>query len=119
VRPHPFFRRVGDDVHCSVPITFAQATLGSEVLVPTLEGKGKLRVPAGTQPGATLRIKGKGIPRKVGVGRGDQQVEVAVEVPTQLTDKQRALVEELAKEFGEELQPIQRTFGEKLRDLFG
>jgi len=119
VRPHPFFRREGDDVHCQVPITFAQATLGSEVQVPTLEGKGKLRVPPGTQPGSVLRIKGKGIPHKVGVGRGDQQVEVAVEVPTQLTARQRELMEQLAKELGEDVQPIHKTFMEKLRDLFG
>jgi molecular chaperone DnaJ len=119
VRPHPFFRRKDDDVHCQVPITFAQATLGSEVLVPTLEGKGKLRVPPGTQPGTVLRIRGKGVPHKVGVGRGDQQVEVTVEVPTQLTARQRELMEQLAKELGEDVQPIQKTFVEKLRDLFG
>ncbi len=119
VRPHPFFRRQGDDVHCQVPVTFAQATLGAEVVVPTLEGKGKLRVPPGTQPGTVLRIKAKGIPHRVGVGRGDQQVEVAVEVPTQLTARQRELMEELARELGEEVQPIQKTFVEKLRDLFG
>ncbi len=119
VKPHAFFRRESDDVHCSVPITFVQATLGAEVLVPTLDGKGKLRVPAGTQPGSVLRIRGKGIPRRVGVGRGDQQVEVAVEVPTQLTDRQRALMEELGRELGEDVQPIQKTFVEKLRDLFG
>jgi molecular chaperone DnaJ len=119
VRPHPFFRRQGDDVLCQVPITFAQATLGAEVEVPTLEGKGKLRVPAGTQPGSVLRIRGKGIPRRVGVGRGDQQVEVTVEVPTQLTTRQRELMELLAKELGEDGQPIQKTFVEKLKDLFG
>jgi len=66
-----------------------------------------------------LRIRQKGIPHKVGVGRGDQQVEVTVEVPTQLTAKQRLLMEELARELGEEVQPIQKTFVEKLRDLFG
>lgn len=119
VRPHTFFRREGDDIHCRVPITFAQAALGAEVEVPTLEGKGKLRVPPGTQPGSVLRVKGKGIPHKAVMGRGDQQVEVVVEVPTQLTDKQRALMEELAKELGEDVQPIQKTFVEKLRDLFG
>jgi molecular chaperone DnaJ len=119
VRTHPFFQRQGDDVHCQVPITFAQAALGAEVLVPTLEGKGKLRVPPGTQPGAVLRIKGKGVPHRVGMGRGDQQVEVTVEVPTQLTPRQRELMEQLAKELGEDVQPLQRTFVEKLRDLFG
>jgi len=119
VRPHTFFRRQGDDVHCHVPITFAQAALGAEVVVPTLDGKGKLRVPPGTQPGAVLRVKGKGIPRRIGMGRGDQQVEVTVEVPTHLTERQRELMERLAAELGEEVQPMQKTFVEKLRDLFG
>jgi molecular chaperone DnaJ len=119
VRPHPFFKRAGDDVVCQVPITFAQAALGGEVEVPTLDGKGKLRVPAGTQPGAVLRIKGKGIPHRGGLGRGDQRIEVSLEVPTQLTSRQRELLEQLAKELGEDVQPQQRTFVEKLRDLFG
>lgn len=119
VRPHPFFRRVGDDVACAVPVTFAQAALGGEVEVPTLDGKGKLRVPAGTQPGAVLRIKQKGIPRRAGVGRGDQLVEVTIEVPTSLSARQRELLEQLAKELGEDVQPQRKTFMEKLKDLFG
>ncbi len=119
VRTHPFFKRAGDDVVCQVPITFAQAALGGEVEVPTLDGKGKLRVPPGTQPGAVLRIKGKGIPHRGGLGRGDQRIEVNLEVPTSLTSRQRDLLEQLARELGEEVQPQQRTFVEKLRDLFG
>ncbi len=119
VRAHPFFRRAGDDVLCTVPVTFTHAALGGDVEVPTLDGKGKLRVPAGTQPGTVLRIKGKGIPRRGGLGRGDQRVEVSIEVPTELTARQRTLLEELAKEFGEDLQPQRRTFMSKLRDLFG
>lgn len=119
VLPHPFFRRVGDDVECTVPLTFSQVALGSDVEVPTLDGKGKLRVPAGTQPGTTLRIKGKGIPRRAGIGRGDQRVEVTVEVPTALSDRQRALVEELAKELGEDVTPARKGFMDKLKDFFG
>ncbi len=119
MRPHPFFRRAGDDVVCTVPVTFVHAALGGEVDVPTLDGKGKLRVPSGTQPGTVLRIKGKGIPHRGGLGRGDQRVEVAIEVPTQLTAKQRSLLEALAKELGEEVQPERRSFMGKLRDLFG
>ena len=119
VAPHPFFRRAGDDVVCSVPIAFSQAALGAEVEVPTLDGKGKLRIPAGTQPGSVLRIKGRGMPHRVRSGRGDQLVEVTVEVPTTLTARQRELLEELARELGEDVQPQQRSFVEKLRDLFG
>src|SRR5580658_7731869 len=119
IKPHPFFQRTGDDVVCQVPVTFAQAALGAEVEVPTLDGKGKLRVPPGTQPGDVLRIKGRGVPHRVGMGRGDQRVEVGVEVPTRLTARQKSLLEELARELGEEVQPLQKTFMEKLRDLFG
>jgi molecular chaperone DnaJ len=118
IRAHTFFRRTGDDVVCTVPVTFTHAALGGEVEVPTLDGKGKLRVPAGTQPGTVLRIKGKGIPRRGGLGRGDQRVEVAIEVPTQLTDRQRQLLEALAQELGEDVQPQQKSFMEKLRELF-
>jgi molecular chaperone DnaJ len=119
VRPHTFFRRDGDDVVCDVPVTFTHAALGGEVDVPTLEGKGRMRVPPGTQPGTVLRIKGKGIAHRSGLGRGDQRVEVKIEVPTELTDRQRRLLEELARELGEEVQPQQKSFVEKLRGLFG
>ena len=78
-----------------------------------------MRVPPGTQPGTTLRIKGKGIPHRAGLGRGDQRVEVTLEVPTQLTDRQRELLEQLAKELGENVQPMQWTFFERLRSFFG
>lgn len=119
IRPHPFFRREGDDVVCGVPIAFTHAALGGEVEVPTLDGKGKLRIPAGTQPGTVLRIRGKGILRRSGLGRGDQRVEISVEVPDQLTPSQRQLIEELARELGEDVQPQRRSFVGKLRDLFG
>jgi molecular chaperone DnaJ len=119
VRAHPFFKRTGDDVVCTVPITFTHAALGGDVEVPTLDGKGKLRVPAGTQPGTVLRIKSKGIPHRGGIGRGDQRVEVAIEVPTDLTARQRELLEELQKELGEDVQPQRKTFLGKLKDIFG
>jgi molecular chaperone DnaJ len=118
VAPHELFHRSGDNVVCTLPISFAQAVLGDEVEIPTLDGKGALRVPAGTQPGTTLRIRGKGIPKRVMGGRGDQLIEVQVEVPTNLTDRQKELVLELAKELGESVQPQRRTFMEKLKDLF-
>jgi molecular chaperone DnaJ len=118
VLTHPFFKRAGDDVLCTVPVSFTQAALGGEVEVPTLDGRGKLRVPAGTQPGTVLRIKGKGIPKRGAMTRGDQRVEVSIEVPTQLSERQRRMLEDLARELGEELHPQQRSFMEKLRDLF-
>ncbi|APR86506.1 Chaperone protein DnaJ [Minicystis rosea] len=118
VTPHDFFRRAGDDVVCAMPISFASAALGGELAIPTLDGKGKLRIPPGTQPGSVLRVKGKGIPRRTG-GRGDQLVEVTIEVPTQLTSSQKELIAKLAEELGESVQPQQATFMEKLRSLFG
>jgi molecular chaperone DnaJ len=118
VKEHPFFKRVNDDVLCTVPITFTQAALGAEIEVPTLDGKAKLKVPAGTQPGSVLRLKQKGIPRRTGIGRGDQHVEITIEVPTQLTARQRELLSELAKELGEDVQPQRKSFMDKLKDLF-
>jgi molecular chaperone DnaJ len=119
VAPHPFFRRAGDDVVCRVPISFVQAALGGEIDVPTLEGKIKLRVPPSTQPGQVLRVRGKGVEHRLRSGRGDQLVEVAVEIPAKLTPRARELIEELGRELGEELQPQQQSFMEKLRGLFG
>ncbi len=119
VQSHPFFRRSGDDVLCTVPVTFTHAALGGEVQVPTLDGKGNMRIPAGTQPGTVLRIKNKGMPRRGGMGRGDQRVEITIEVPTQLTERQRQLLEALAHELGEDVQPQQKSFMDKLRELFG
>jgi molecular chaperone DnaJ len=119
VAPHPFFQRDGDDVLASVPVGFVQAAIGGEIDVPTLDGKVKLRVPPSTQPGTILRIRGKGLPRRVRGGRGDQLVEIKVEVPTELTSRARELLEELGRELGEEVQPQQKTFVEKLKSLFG
>jgi molecular chaperone DnaJ len=119
VSPHPFFRRVGDDVVCTLPISFAQAALGGETEIPTLDGKGKMRIPPGTQPGSVLRVKGKGVPRRVVGGRGDQLVEVTIEVPTSLTARQKEMISQLAEDLGENVQPQRATFMEKLKNLFG
>jgi molecular chaperone DnaJ len=119
VKPHAIFRRVDDDVHLRLTLPFAQAALGSDVDVPTIDGSGKLRIPAGTQPGAVLRIKGKGIPHRTGIGRGDQRVEIAIGVPTRLTPRQAELLEAFAKESGDDAVTAKgRTFVDKLKDLF-
>jgi molecular chaperone DnaJ len=118
VAPHPFFRRSGDDVLATVPITFTQAALGGEIEVPTLDGKVKLKVPPSSQPGAVLRIKGRGFPRRLRPGSGDQLVEVTVEVPERLSDRAKTLLEALGQELGEDVQPQRRSFLEKLRGLF-
>lgn len=120
VTPHEFFRRVGDDVVCSLPISFPQAVLGGELEVPTLDGRGKLRIPAGTQSGTVLRIKGKGVPKRMMSGRGDQLVEVTVDVPRQVDAEQKRLIEELAQALGNKIQPVspEPTLLEKLKSFF-
>ena len=89
-----------------------------EVEIPTLDGKGILRIPPGTQPGTRLRVRGKGLPRRLIAGRGDQLVEVTVEVPIELNEKQQELIATLADELGETVQPQRKTFIDKLRILF-
>lgn len=97
VQPHEFFEREGDHIFLELPITFAQAALGDEVEVPTVHGKVKLKIPAGTQTGKTFRLRGKGAPNIRGYGNGDQHVKVRVVTPTNLTERQK----ELLREFNE------------------
>jgi molecular chaperone DnaJ len=118
VQKHPLFDRDGPDLHCQVPISFAQAALGDEIEVPTLEAKVSLRIPEGTQTGKVLRLRGKGLPSIRSSARGDQLLHIFVEVPTRLSKRQRELLEEFAEESGDEVSPVTRGFLEKLRDLF-
>jgi len=119
VRPHPIFQREGQEVICEVPISFSQAALGCELEVPTLDGKVKLKVPTGTQSGKVLKLTGKGIPVLQGYGRGDQLVVLRVETPTQLTARQKELLEEFARAGGEEFNPLGKSFFDKVKELFG
>ncbi len=112
-----FFERVGADVRCRVPISFAQATLGDDIEIPTLEGKVKMSIPAGTESGAVLRLRGRGISMLAGAGKGDQLVEVYIEVPKELTGAQREAVEALGRAFGDDT-PERRGFLERLRSAF-
>jgi len=95
VKSHSFFSREGDDVLCEVPISFAQAALGDEIEVPTLDGRAKLKVPEGTQTGTSFRLRGQGIPSVRGYGRGDQRVRVKVVTPTRLSAKQKEPLRDL------------------------
>ena len=119
VKPHPIFQRQGIDVICEMPITFVQATLGSEMEVPTLDGKVKYTVPEGTQTGAIFRLKGKGIPFLRGSGRGDQRVRVNIEVPKKLNDKQKELLREFAELSGDEVHEQRKSFFDKMKDALG
>ena len=101
VRPHPIFEREGTSVYMEQEISYAQATLGAEVEVPTLDGKVKLNIPEGTQPGAVFRMRGRGIPSLRGGGRGDQFVSVKLNVPKNLTGQQKELLRQFAASMGE------------------
>ena len=101
VEPHPVFQRRGDDILIELQINIAQATLGANVQVPTLEGEEEISIPAGTQSGTALRLRGKGVPHLRHNGRGDELVLVRIAVPTKLTREQKRLFQEL----GETLDP--------------
>jgi molecular chaperone DnaJ len=119
VKPHQFFRRREDDVVMEVQVNVAQAALGDEIVVPTLDGDETISIPAGTQTGRVISIKGKGIPHLRRQGRGDQLVVVQVAIPTNLTAEQRRLLQELAKTLGKEVIPqSEKGFIDKLKDLF-
>src|SRR5205823_3543300 len=97
VKEHPIFERRDNDLHCVVPINVAQAALGDEIEVPTLEGPHTIAIPEGTQSGAELRIRGKGVSEVQGRGRGDLVVHVEVRIPAKLTRDQKKLFEQLSE----------------------
>jgi molecular chaperone DnaJ len=120
VKPHPFFEREGRDLHCSVPVSFTQAAIGDEIMIPTLDGsEHKLKVPEGTQSGTTFRVRGKGVPGLQGHGKGDLYVHVRVQTPSKLTKRQRELLAELGSTFNLENKPEPRSLLEKVKDIFG
>jgi molecular chaperone DnaJ len=110
VKPNPQFLREGDDLWHVAIITYPQAALGAEISVPTIEGPTTVKVHPGTQPGETVTLRGKGMPRFRGYGRGDLLVRIGVSVPEKLTGPQRALLEQLAKEFGTDVQSKSHKF---------
>lgn len=114
--PDEFFERHGDDIYAEVPITFAQAALGAEIEVPTLHGKVRLKVPAGTQNGTNFRLRGKGAPRLQRTGHGDQHIQVRVVVPQKMNDAQRKAVKDYAK--ATEGDNSNDGFFEKMRKAF-
>ena len=103
VKPHPQFRRDGTTVLYEQPVSFFQAAMGAELEIPTIDGKVKYTLPAGTQPGTTFRLRGKGIPELRGRGRGDQYVTVRVQVPTSLNSEQKEALRAFAQSMGEDL----------------
>jgi molecular chaperone DnaJ len=119
VKEHPFFKREGKDIFCEVPVSLVQAALGAEIDIPTLEGKTTIRIPSGTQPGQTLKLKGKGVSSLNGKGKGDLYIKIQVEVPVKLSSKQKQLLEEFSRESEGDDSPTVKNFFEKFRELFG
>jgi molecular chaperone DnaJ len=117
VADHPLFEREDTNVICQLPISFAQAALGCELEVPTLDGPVSMKIPAGTQSGKTYRLRGKGIPSLQGYGRGDQMVIVKVETPINLNKRQKELLEEFATISGEDVHPLKKGFLDKVMDF--
>ena len=118
VKEHAFFEREGNDLYCVVPVSFPQAAMGAEIMVPTMEGDHKLKVPEGTQSGTSFRIKGKGVPVLNGHGKGDLFVEVRVQTPAKLNKRQRELLTELAQLTPAENKPQRRTLLGRMKDMF-
>jgi molecular chaperone DnaJ len=118
VQEHSFFNREGKDLHCVIPISFTQAALGTDITVPTLEGKQSLKVSEGTQTGTILKLRNKGVPVLNGHGRGDLYVELKVQTPAKLSQRQRELLEELEHEGAIENKPVDRSILDKVKDMF-
>lgn len=118
VKPHEFFERDGDDIYCEMPLTFAQVALGDEIEVPTLNGKVKLKIPAGTQTGTNFRLRGKGVPNVHGRGQGDQHVKVRVITPKNLTEKEKDLIREFAQMSGGQPDEQNDNFFAKVKRAF-
>ncbi len=118
VKPHEIFERSSSDINCEVPINFTTAVFGGEIDVPTLEGKVRMKIPAGTQSGRIFRLKGKGIARLHEYGRGDELVKVHVETPTELTSDQKRILKDFARVASEDPGPLSRSFTDKMKRLF-
>jgi molecular chaperone DnaJ len=120
VKPHEIFERHEDNIYCEIPITFVTAALGDTIDVPTLNGSQKYDIPAGTQTGQYFRIKGEGVPRLRGQGRGDLQFKVVVVTPKKMTDEQKELLREFAQLSGANMHGEHESFFEKMkRAMFG
>ena len=120
VKDHDFFERKENHLYCHIPISFPQAALGAEIVVPTLEGEEeRLHIPAGTQPGTVLRIKGRGVPKRGGSARGDLYVTVNVVVPSKMSKEQKELVSKLGETFQDDNKPIEKKLLDRVKEIFG
>jgi molecular chaperone DnaJ len=118
VRDHPVFDRHANDLHCKIPVNVAQAALGAELQIPTLEGAETVKLPEGTQTGAQFRVRGKGVPHVNGHGRGDLFIHIDVKIPGKLNRTQRELFEKLRDTLPVENEPAEKGIFEKVKDYF-
>ncbi len=118
VRPHPIFERRGFDVWCEFPLTFTQAALGDEIVVPTLDGNVKYSVPEGIQPGDVFKLKGKGITRLHSTLRGDQYVKIVIEIPKNLTPKQKDILKSFDETSSDNNYKDRKSFFNKVKSAF-
>jgi molecular chaperone DnaJ len=118
VKEHPLFQREGQHLICQVPITYTQAALGATLQVPTLAGTEDLEIPAGTQPGDVFRLKGRGLADPRVRGKGDQMVQVHLEVPKKISETECELLKQLAAEEKVNVSSKRKTFMDRLKDFF-
>ena len=118
VRPDPIFERKGFDIWNDIPITFTQAALGSEITVPTIDGKVKYNIPEGTQPGTVFRLREKGVQRLYQKSRGDHYVRVGIEIPKNLTKEQKDIIRKFDDSATEKNYQKRQTFFDKLKEKF-
>lgn len=118
VKKHELFERQGENLFCEIPIKFTLAALGGSIKVPTLFGKGSLKIPAGTQSGTTFRLRNQGVPHLRGNGKGDLLIRVQVEVPTKLNKVQKEQLEAFADASGDPENPVSKSFVEKAKKFF-
>ena len=118
VKPHKLFERRGQDLWLEIPITFDQAALGDDIVVPTLEEKVSYKVPAGTQPGTVFRLKGKGIKSVRSNKKGDLYVKVTLEVPTKLNSKQKKAIAAMGKSVTSECYHKKSSFLDSIKEFF-
>lgn len=118
VKEHELFERQNNDLFCEVPIKFTLAALGGSIEVPTLFGKGSLKIPPGTQSGTTFRLRDQGVPALRGGRKGDLLIRVQIEVPTKLNSEQKSKLEEYAEACGDPANPVSESFVEKAKNIF-
>ena len=118
IKPHPIFTRHHNDIVCQIPVSFTEAALGARIQVPTLKGKEELDIPAGTQHGEVFKLKGKGVPDLRSYKNGDEIVQILIEIPKKLSERQKQLLREFAAGEDDKVMPQRKSFMDKLKQVF-